>query len=67
MDVPRRPPPRCAKHNLVMMWYGETNFGGRARPKYRCAICVADAKIKIDRECENYRRHGHKKTDAATQ
>jgi hypothetical protein len=43
-----------------MMWYGETNFGGRARPKYRCAICVADAKIRIDRERARMRRPGRR-------
>jgi hypothetical protein len=32
------------------MWYGETHYGGGglAQPKYRCAICVADAKIKLE-------------------
>lgn len=59
-DVPRRPSPRCGKHSIVMMWYGETNSGGRMRPKYRCVICVADAKIKVEQECKRFRKHGHR-------
>lgn len=47
-DVPRTPPPRCARHG-PLMWYGDSH--GKA--KYRCAICVADAKIKIDRAMEH--------------
>jgi len=43
---------------MVMMWYGEF----RGKPKYRCPICVADAKIKVDQACKAYRnvRHGRK-------
>lgn len=55
-DVPRQPLPRCAKHDIPLMWF--RNF--RGKPRYRCAICVADAKIKIDRECKNWRRSGRK-------
>jgi phosphoribosyl-dephospho-CoA transferase len=47
----------------MMMWYGVT----RQTPKYRCAICVADAKIRVDRECARMRRHGHKQIHAAAQ
>jgi hypothetical protein len=64
-DVPRNPPLRCAKHNLLMFWYG--GYGRRQAPKYRCAICVADAKIKVDRECDNWRRHASKRYHAAAQ
>ena len=62
-DAPHTPVPRCGKHNLVMMWYGVT----RQTPKYRCAICVADAKIKVDRERSMMRRHGHKQSHDAAQ
>jgi hypothetical protein len=61
-DVPRKPSPRCAKHNIAMAMYG-----GFRRLKYRCPICVADAKIKVDRECENWRRHAPKRYRAAVQ
>ena len=54
-DVPRIPCPRCAKHDMAMMWYGTDHHN--ERPKYRCVICVADAKLKIDREKERFRRH----------
>jgi hypothetical protein len=43
----------------MMMWYGVT----RQTPKYRCAVCVADAKIKVDRERARMRRYGHKRLD----
>ena len=51
-DVPRTPIPRCAKHSIPMMWYGTDHD----KAKYRCAICVANAKIKIDRLREDRHR-----------
>jgi hypothetical protein len=66
-DAPHNPPPRCAKHNLAMLWYNIDKRGGGRFAKYRCAICVADAKIKVDRECENWRRHASKRYRVAAQ
>jgi hypothetical protein len=48
--------PRCLKHNLVMMWFGVD----KGKSKYRCAICVADAKLKIDQECAKWRECGRR-------
>jgi len=65
-NVPRNWP-RCSVHNIVMAWYNIDKRGGGRSPKYRCMICVADAKITVDRECENFRRHGRKLPNVAAQ
>ena len=50
-----------------MIWYGIERRGGVEHQKYRCEICVAAAKIKIDRECERFRRYGRNRNNAAAQ
>jgi hypothetical protein len=44
-----------------------TMYGGLRRLKYRCRICVADAKIKVDRARAKMRRYGHKQSHTAAQ